>query len=470
MFTRHYRKVKFLFALADLLVTALAFEAAYQTRQRLALYFIFYLDKPVKALLLGISLFLWVAGAHWSGLYERLDAASPATIVRDTFRQCVIGAAGLVVAEYLLRLDLSRMFVAVFAAYAWVLLCLFHLNAERLAGAFRREFGARHYVMVVGSGVSAQRVGRLLEASVSHGIRLQGFFTLDGEPDRPIVLARSYETFSLDRLPGMLKDGVLDEIIFAVESGRLAGLEEVFLLCDEEGIRTRVMLDFFPHVNSEVYLDHLGPASMLTFAAAPHDEIRLLFKRLMDIVLAAAALLLSLPFMALIGTLIRLTSKGPAIFRQERCGLSGRRFVVYKFRSMCDDAEHLKAALLHLSDRTTAFKIADDPRRTALGRFLRKFSIDEWPQLWNVLKGDMSLVGPRPAVPEEVEQYARWQRRRLRMRPGLTCLWVVNGRDSLDFDTWMKMDMQYIDSWSLGLDWKIILQTIPRVLTGKGAH
>jgi lipopolysaccharide/colanic/teichoic acid biosynthesis glycosyltransferase len=144
--------------------------------------------------------------------------------------------------------------------------------------------------------------------------------------------------------------------------------------------------------------------------------------------------------------------------------------VFYKFRSMCANAEDLKSSLQHLNQKTTAFKIPNDPRLTGIGRILRKFSIDEWPQLWNVLRGDMSLVGPRPAVPEEVDMYERWQRRRLRMRPGLTCLWALAGRDTLDFETWMKMDMTYIDNWSLALDWKIILRTIPKVILGKGAH
>jgi len=219
-----------------------------------------------------------------------------------------------------------------------------------------------------------------------------------------------------------------------------------------------------------VSLDRLGATPLLTFSAAPYDEIRLLAKRLVDITLAAAGLLVLAPFMALIVLLIRATSPGPVIFRQVRCGLNGRQFLFYKFRSMCENAEQMKAAVAHLSTRETALKIPGDPRLTSLGRFLRKFSIDEWPQLWNVLRGDMSMVGPRPAVPNEVEQYKCWQRRRLRMRPGLTCLWAVSGRDNVDFETWMKMDMQYIDNWSLALDWKILLRTIPRVLSGRGAN
>jgi len=255
-----------------------------------------------------------------------------------------------------------------------------------------------------------------------------------------------------------------------VDRSRLASLEDQLLLCDEDGVRTRVAVDFFPHVNSEVYLDRLDHAPLLTFAAAPHDEIRLFAKRIVDVVLAAAGLVLLAPVLGGVALLIRITSPGPAIFRQVRCGLNGRRFVFYKFRSMVANAEEMKGALSHLNEKAVAFKIAKDPRLTGLGRYLRRFSIDELPQLWNVLRGDMSLVGPRPAVPEEVEHYQRWQRRRLRMRPGLTCLWALEGRDTLDFETWMRKDMEYIDNWSLALDWKIILRTIPRVLSGRGAN
>jgi exopolysaccharide biosynthesis polyprenyl glycosylphosphotransferase len=466
VFSRHYRKVKATFGLTDVLLIFIAFLAAYETRLRLHFENVFYIDFPIATLLLIISILCWIAIGYWFNIYEKLDSAHPRVVLRDTFRQCLLGAISLVVAEYMLRLELSRSFVALFAIYAWVLLCLFRINFARAIGTVRREFGTAQIVMVVGTSESARHLGEALERSTDYGIRLMGF--LDDEPGQ-VQLSRAYQQYALSQLPELLREHVIDEIIFAVDSRKLAEMEEIFLLCDEEGVRTRVVVDFFPHVNSQVYLDRLGTTPLLTFSAAPHDEIRLLIKRVMDILLAAAALVLLLPFMLLIALLITLTSPGPAIFRQERCGLNGRRFVFYKFRSMCDNAEELKASLAHLSQRETAFKINNDPRLTRLGWFLRKFSIDEWPQLWNVLKGDMSLVGPRPAVPAEVDLYQRWQRRRLRMRPGLTCLWAVAGRDALDFETWMKMDMQYIDTWSLALDWNIILRTIPRVLTGRGA-
>ena len=470
MFSRQ-RKARVLFGLSDIILVTLAFETAYRTRALLPLHFLFYLTLERKALLLGVTLLGWVLLGIWLEVYDRLDSAHPAVILRDTARQCVYGALGLVLFEYLMRFDLSRFFVLFFATLAWVLLVLFRLTAGRVVGVIRREFAAPHYVMVVGTGERALRMGRDLEASSNYGVKLRGFLNErgDGGPAE-VTLGAVHKVSPIGDLPAILRQHVVDEIIFAVGSERLAELEEVFLLCDEEGVRTRVVVDFFPHVNSTVSLDRFGSTPLLTFSAAPYDEVRLLVKRVTDILIAAAGLLVLAPFMAAIAIAIRLSSPGPAIFRQVRCGLNGRRFVFYKFRSMCQNAEDLKNSLAHLNTRETVFKIPDDPRLTPLGRYLRKFSLDEWPQLWNVLRGDMSLVGPRPAVPSEVDQYKRWQRRRLRMRPGLTCIWAVSGRDNVDFETWMKMDMQYIDNWSLALDWKILLRTIPRVLTGHGAN
>jgi exopolysaccharide biosynthesis polyprenyl glycosylphosphotransferase len=469
MFARH-RKARVLFGLSDIILVALAFEAAYQTRAVLHLEHDFFLTVERKALVLAFSLSAWVVIGLWLEIYEKLDSGHPRVILRDAARQCAYSALGLVLFEYLFRLDLSRFFVALFAAYTWTLLILFRLTAGRVVGVIRREFAAPHYVMVVGTGERAIRMARALEHSYEYGIRLRGFLSEIADAPKEIRLRAVYKVLPVDDLPGILREHVVDEIIFAVESESLAALEEAFLLCDEEGVRTRVAVDFFPHVNSTVSLERFGPTPLLTFSAAPYDEIKLLAKRVTDILIAAAGLIVLMPFMLVIGALIRLTSPGPAIFKQVRCGLNGRLFLFYKFRSMVENAEELKKDLEHLNVRQTVFKIPDDPRLTLIGRYLRKFSVDEWPQLWNVLKGDMSLVGPRPAVPSEVQRYQRWQRRRLRMRPGLTCLWAISGRDGVDFDTWMKMDMQYIDNWSLALDWKIILHTIPRVLTGRGAN
>lgn len=467
MFSRHRRKTRFLFGLADILLTLLAFELAYRTRIALPLERLFFLAAPVKALLMGAAAVLWPLAGIWLRVYDRLDAEAPLVLLRDTLRQSAAAGVVLILIEYALRLDLSRPFLALFLLDTAALLAAFRLLAPRL----RRGLSQPYYVLIGGTGPRAQRLAELLERSESYGVRLKGFLAAegDGEP-LPPALSRRYPVHRLEELPKLLDSEVIDEVIFAVDSRRLGELEDALLMCDEAGVRTRVAVDFFPHVNSEVSLDRLYQTPLLTFSAAPDDEIRLLAKRLLDVVVAAVALVLLAPLMLLIAILIRLTSPGPVIFRQVRCGLNGRRFTLYKFRSMCENAEELKPMLAHLNEKKTAFKIANDPRVTPLGRILRKFSIDEWPQLWNVLRGDMSLVGPRPPVPEEVERYEWWQRRRLRMRPGLTCLWALEGRDGLDFDTWIRKDLDYLDHWSLGLDVKILLRTIPSVLLGKGAH
>ena len=465
--------MRILYGASDFILISLGFLLAYWVRTQIQLENSFFLAGRVRAALLVWSVFSWLAAASWWEIYDRIDGTHPRIILRDAFRQCLFGAVAVVLFQYLWRLELSRPFVILFLVTTWVLLSLFRLNASRIMGALRREFAGPHYVMVVGLGASAQRLGRQFEdAAELHGVRLRGFFADDRNAVSPakIELEQNYPVYPLAQLPEMLRQHVIDEIVFATDSRKLAELEEILLICDEEGVRTRIAIDFFPHVNSRVHLERLGSSPLITFSATPHDELRLLVKRITDIAVASAALILVFPIMALIALLIRLTSPGPVIFRQERCGLNGRRFVFYKFRSMCADAEAMRASLEHLSQRDLALKIPNDPRLTAVGRWLRKFSIDEWPQLWNVLRGDMSLVGPRPAIPEEVNQYKRWQRRRLRMRPGLTCLWAVNGRDDVDFETWMKMDMEYIDNWSLALDWKIIFLTIPPMLSGRGAN
>jgi exopolysaccharide biosynthesis polyprenyl glycosylphosphotransferase len=209
---------------------------------------------------------------------------------------------------------------------------------------------------------------------------------------------------------------------------------------------------------------------LLSFATTPTSQIQLMLKRALDVALAGFLLLIGMPIAGLIALTIKLTYGGNVLFRQTRCGLNGRSVTLDKFRTMVADAEERRGALLHLNEMNgPVFKLKSDPRVTRLGRLLRRFSLDELPQFWNVLRGDMSLVGPRPPIPEEVAQYKRWQRRRLAMKPGLTCLWQISGRNNIDFDRWMQLDLEYIDSWSPMLDLKILLKTVPVVLSGRGA-
>ena len=331
MFGRH-RKARVLFGISDVLLAALAFEAAYQTRVVLHLERAFYLTVERKALVLAFGLAAWVMIGLWLQVYEKLDIGSPRVILRDAARQCGYGALCLIVFEYVFRLDLSRFFLVLFSVYAWVLLLLFRLTAGRVVGVIRREFAAPHYVMVVGTGERAVRMAQGLERSSEYGIRLRGFLSESADAPAEIQLRVPYKVLPIGDLPSILRQHVVDEVIFAVGSEKLAELEEIFLMCDEEGVRTRVAVDFFPHVNSTVSLDRFGETPLLTFSAAPYDEIRLLLKRVTDIAIAAAGLVVLAPVMTAIVILIRLTSPGPAIFRQVRCGLNGRLFLFYKFR------------------------------------------------------------------------------------------------------------------------------------------
>jgi exopolysaccharide biosynthesis polyprenyl glycosylphosphotransferase len=210
---------------------------------------------------------------------------------------------------------------------------------------------------------------------------------------------------------------------------------------------------------------------LLTFERAPIKAWHLLLKGIFDVVFSGILLVLLMPFFILVALAIKITSKGPVFYKQIRCGLNGRKFTLYKFRTMVVDADKQLAELVRQNEmKGPTFKMKNDPRITPLGKILRKLSIDELPQLWNVFKRDMSIVGPRPPIPDEVKRYDSWQRRRLSMRPGLTCIWQVQGRSNItDFNEWTRLDLQYIDHWSMLGDLKILLQTVPTVLFGIGA-
>jgi len=321
----------------------------------------------------------------------------------------------------------------------------------------------------VGLNDYAWKLTRSIERNRDLGFCFLGFLSLkEGEQ---LSNYKGYPILGTAKdLPSILENKIVDEVIFAVSQEELNNLSDLFLLCEERGITTRIILNFFPHTISKTHLEEMDGISLLTFSTTPQNELLLLIRRIMDIVGSLFFIGLFSPIFLLITILIRLDSPGPILYRQIRCGLNGRRFTLYKFRSMVQDAEERKKELINFNlMKGPVFKMKNDPRITLVGRVLRRFSLDELPQLFNVLKGDMSFVGPRPPLPEEVKQYEGWQRRRLSMKPGITGLWQVSGRNEIDFQDWIKLDLEYIDNWSLWLDLKIILKTIPAVISGKGA-
>ena len=281
------------------------------------------------------------------------------------------------------------------------------------------------------------------------------------------------ESPSLDELESILTDNAVDEVLVALPINRYGDLVETIVRqCEEQGIIVRVRTEMFNTRIARSYTDELHGVPVVTIQSGPQDGWQLIAKRLIDILGSAGLLLVLAPFFAIIAVLIRLDSAGPILFAQERVGVNKRRFRMLKFRTMLDGAHQQQLVLEHRNEAEgPVFKIRNDPRITRVGRILRRFSIDELPQLFNVLKGDMSLVGPRPLPLRDVNRInVQWHKRRFSIKPGITCLWQVNGRSNIGFNDWVRMDLDYIDKWSLGLDLKILMKTIPAVFRGPGAY
>jgi exopolysaccharide biosynthesis polyprenyl glycosylphosphotransferase len=470
MFARHNRIIGILFLAVDVLLALASFHLAFAIRFHLHTARPFY---PLTNYpwFIPFTVLLWVGVGVAAGNYREVQVEDLRRALANALKTCAAATLILFAATFALQLEyVSRLLLGIYAGLDFLLMIAFRLLAWRFAEPLRRSVAGFRYFLLVGDGPQVAEIAQLLEACESRGMRLYGFVSIQpGAGSAPPDLARAYPTVSLPELPELLRRQVIDEVIFAVAKDDLEKLEEAFLLCEEEGVKTRVLLSFFPQSVSKVYLERLGSKPLLTFAATPEDEL-LLLKRAFDFSLALIALVLLSPLLLILALLVKLTSRGPILFSQTRCGLGGRRFTLYKFRSMRADANLLREELEALNEVDgPVFKIQNDPRCTPVGRLMRKFSLDELPQLVNIIMGDMSFVGPRPPLPEEVEKYERWQRRRLRMHPGLTCLWALEGRSKLSFRRWMELDLEYIDHWSMALDWKIILKTVPIVLLGRGA-
>jgi exopolysaccharide biosynthesis polyprenyl glycosylphosphotransferase len=463
----------------DLGVTCVAFVVAYLLRT-LLVHFDFFSRRLTGTRiypfghylpLLAAFLITWAAVGYFSSFYRDLELSNPIQLILSIVSQLGVVLVVIYAGLYLFRrADVSRTYVLLIGGVDFVLLVIGRAATYSGVSWMRDRLKRYHFLLIVGCGPRAREMAALIEESRGMGLRLIGFVDPNSDNAPPRKLD-AYRVHRIEELGDILQQEVVDEIVFAVNMQELARLEPVMQHCADVGMRTRLQLEFLPAAYSRIYLEKFRDEQLLSLSSAPDSELRLFFKRIFDAALSLVALIAFSPALLCMAAMIRLTSPGPVLFRQTRCGLGGRRFVLYKFRSMINNAEQLRAELHQLNELDgPVFKITDDPRITTVGRWLRRFSLDELPQLWNILRGDMSFVGPRPAVPGEVDQYEDWQRRRLRMRPGLTCTWVLEGRNHVDFNRWMQLDLTYIDNWSLWLDFKIFLRTIPIVLSGRGAY
>jgi exopolysaccharide biosynthesis polyprenyl glycosylphosphotransferase len=406
-------------------------------------------------------------------LYHSRRFSSRGREAVDIIKATSLGTIVLLVSGLLLKLQIiTPLFLAVFWGLDTGLTVLGRFALRYSLAHIRLRGRNLRHILIVGTNSRAIDFARKIGKQPELGYQVIGF--VDHTPVTHKKFNQSGCALVTDfrGFPSFLRDHVVDEVVIALplkslynEASMIAGL------CEEQGILVRHLSNPFNLKLARSRADQFGDDTILTLTTGSMGGVPVFFKRVLDIVLSFIALLLLAPPLLLVALCIKLTSPGLVFFVQERVGLNKRRFRLYKFRTMVADAEKKQVELEEFNEVSgPVFKIKNDPRVTPIGKLLRKTSIDELPQLINVLKGDMSLVGPRPLPVRDYEGFDEdWHRRRFSVRPGITCLWQINGRSNVSFEKWMQLDMEYIDSWSLLLDLKILAKTIPAVLRGSGA-
>jgi exopolysaccharide biosynthesis polyprenyl glycosylphosphotransferase len=367
----------------------------------------------------------------------------------------------------------SRLLVPFVWAAAIVVLCLGRLIVSTVMGMLYRRGLGETRLLVVGSGRLGKLIMQHIAASPSLGFSIVGFLHDMKQEEEPGDFGRFKMLGALEDLGMVIRSMQIDEVIIALPSNLHEQSIRSVRLCERLGTSFKLVPDLYEYELSlsRIDMDAIEGIPLIGIKQVSINTLQLLVTRIVDIGLSVVGLILGLPFWICIALAIKVTSPGPAIYRQTRIGLDGRSFEVFKFRTMYKNAERKLNGLRGLNEaQGPLFKIKDDPRITPVGKFLRRTSFDEFPQLLNVIRGEMSLVGPRPPLPEEVEQYADWQKERLSIKPGMTGLWQVRGRSDISFDEGVLMDLYYIENWSLHLYFIILLRTIPAVLFSRGAY
>jgi exopolysaccharide biosynthesis polyprenyl glycosylphosphotransferase len=410
------------------------------------------------------------------GLYNSKRRASRKAEAFDVMKATSICTVILIFFSLVLRFRMvDAEFVGIFWASSTLVMVSTRVAVRTLLRRFRMHGANYRNMLIVGSNSRAIEFAMAVRHRPEWGYHVTGFAD-DEWAGAKALLGSGFPLVSdFAGLPMFLRRNVVDEVVIALPVRSFhehsSGIAE---MCEQQGIVVRMLSDLFDLKTERPRVEDFEDTSLITHYAGPAHGWPVVVKRGIDIVLSTISLLVLAPVMAFTAVLIKLTSRGPVFFVQKRIGLNKRVFNIVKFRTMVADAEVKLAELEHANEVSgPVFKIKRDPRVTPLGRFLRKTSIDELPQLFNVLKGDMSLVGPRPLQLRDYELFTLggpdWQRCRFCVRPGITCLWQVNGRSSIPFEKWMELDLQYIRKWSLWLDLQILAKTIPAVLKGSGA-
>jgi exopolysaccharide biosynthesis polyprenyl glycosylphosphotransferase len=419
------------------------------------------------SVLAGGYALLWVAAMWFVGLYRLRTHLA----LRGEIGGVLKAAVGVAVATWSVLFlinepSVSRLFlVMLFVAQAGATIAGRFALRTFLAWLRSRGYMSR-FMLVIGAGTEAEKFANDVETQRELGLRVVGH--LSGPRDEPGSVSRPV-LGSIDDLEAIMHSRVVDEVAVCLAPQDWMYAEPATRICEEEGKIVRVAVPPLGGLLTGGHHEELAGSTVVTFLYGPDRVVGMAIKRGADILVSALALVALSPLIVGVALATRLADGPPVLFRHRRVGLHGRSFACLKFRTMSPDAEARQDEYLHLNEmRGAAFKISDDPRATRLGRVLRRYSLDELPQLLNVLVGDMSIVGPRPAPPREVEGYSIWHRRRLSMRPGLTGLWQVQARHDIEFDRRAALDLDYVDSWSLWMDLKILLRTIPVLIQPHG--
>jgi exopolysaccharide biosynthesis polyprenyl glycosylphosphotransferase len=470
-----FLKVSDLLLMLGALSLAIVLNYAPAERVPVSEYAIDFLSTRIKvgnALLCAAMLLVWYVVFNLQGIYRSHRLSRFTEELREIGRAVFLASLMLLMMAQIGRWQTITLRTAASVGLIGLVLIvsmrvLLRLNLRRL----RLHGHNIKKLLIVGGGPRARWFANEVRQRTDLGYRIVGY--VDDETNFNGHGVKGVPRLGdVQDLPSIIANDVIDEVFVALPiKSQYSQIETAINLLEEQGIMVHLFSDHFPLRLARSHPSEFEGTPLLSLHSAPPVTWRTEIKRMLDIGVALSLLLLLSPLFALVALAIKLNSKGPMFFIQERVGFNKRRFRMIKFRTMCVDAEARMQEIEHLNEKSgPIFKITNDPRTTRVGKWLRKTSIDELPQLINVLLGDMSIVGPRPlSVRDAVRMEVAWQKRRFSVKPGLTCLWQVSGRSNLSFEQWMELDLEYIDRWSLGLDGMILLRTIPAILLARGA-